>query len=72
MVSNPTSQLHRDKLSIVALGDELANKGRLHAAHLCYLAAESEWGTFTDKNSKIVLLGSSHHQPFQVCVYDYT
>lgn len=66
MVSNPTGHPQRDKASMVALGDTLAAKHRVHAAHLCYLAAEIEWGVYSNKNSKLVLIGSSPNLPFQV------
>ncbi|XP_068239335.1 protein transport protein Sec16A-like isoform X3 [Palaemon carinicauda] len=65
MISNPTGQSQRDKASVVALGETLASRGQLHAAHFCYLVAEAEWGSFSNKESKLVLIGSSHHLPFQ-------
>ncbi|XP_064113665.1 protein transport protein Sec16A-like [Macrobrachium nipponense] len=65
MVSNPTGQSQRDKASVVALGETLASRGQLHAAHFCYLVAETEWGSFSNKESKLVLIGSSHNLPFQ-------
>lgn len=66
MVSNPTGHTQRDRSSIVALGDTLASRGQLHAAHFCYLVAEAEWGTYSNKSSQLVLIGSSHNLPFQV------
>lgn len=66
MISNPTGTSHKDRASIVALGDTLAARGQLHAAHFCYLVAEVEWGSYTCKDSKLVLIGASHHLPFQV------
>lgn len=65
MVSNPTGHTQRDRASIVALGDTLASRGQLHAAHFCYLVAEAEWGTYSNKSSQLVLIGSSHNLPFQ-------
>ncbi|KAK7082621.1 hypothetical protein SK128_025546 [Halocaridina rubra] len=65
MVSNPTGQSQRDKASIISLGETLAARGQLHAAHFCYLVAEADWGCFSNKQSKLVLIGSSHHLPFQ-------
>ncbi|XP_066961038.1 LOW QUALITY PROTEIN: uncharacterized protein Sec16 [Macrobrachium rosenbergii] len=65
MISNPTGQSQRDKASVVALGETLASRGQLHAAHFCYLVAETEWGSFSNKESKLVLIGSSHNLPFQ-------
>ncbi|KAK8734651.1 hypothetical protein OTU49_005913 [Cherax quadricarinatus] len=65
MISNPTGNVQRDQASIVALGDTLASQGQLHAAHFCYLVAEVEWGSYSNKDSKLVLIGSSHQLPFQ-------
>jgi len=39
-------------------------RGCLHASHFCYLMAQLEFGVFSHKSSKIVLLGSSHFKPF--------
>nr|XP_045604397.1 uncharacterized protein LOC123762115 isoform X6 [Procambarus clarkii] len=65
MISNPTGHTQRDRASIVALGDTLASQGQLYAAHFCYLMAEVEWGSYSNKDSKLVLIGSSHQLPFQ-------
>ena len=37
-----------------------ATKHCLHASHFCYLMAQVDFGSFSKKNSKIVLIGSSH------------
>lgn len=66
MVSNPTGQPQRDRASLTMLGDTLARRGRLHAAHFCYLVAEVAPGSYSQKDSKLVLVGSSHSLPFQV------
>lgn len=66
MVSNPTGATHKDRASIVLLGDTLAARGQLHAAHFCYLVAGMEWGSYTCKDSKLVLIGASNNLPFQV------
>ena len=39
-------------------------KGQLYASHFCYLAGQAEFGHFSHKMSKLVLLGSSHMLPF--------
>jgi len=39
-------------------------RGCLHASHFCYLMAQLDFGVFSHKSSKIVLLGSSHFKPF--------
>lgn len=66
MVSNPTGASHKDHASIVMLGDTLAARGQLHAAHFCYLVAGVEWGSYACKDSKLVLIGASNNLPFQV------
>ena len=66
MISNPTGATHKDQASIVALGDTLAGRGQLHAAHFCYLVADVKWGSYTCKDSKLVLIGANHQLPFQV------
>ncbi|XP_042236039.1 uncharacterized protein LOC121875530 isoform X3 [Homarus americanus] len=65
MISNPTGHTQRDRASIVTLGDTLATQGQLYAAHFCYLMAEVEWGSYSSKDSKLVLIGASHQLPFQ-------
>ena len=45
--------------SIITLGDFLLAKGQLYAAQFCYLVSEAEWGVFSNKCAKLVLLLSS-------------
>ena len=66
MISNSSGDVNHDKATIIALGDTLLNRGQLHAAHFCYLVAHAEWGSYSNKSSKLVLIGSSHNQSFQV------
>ena len=54
---NSSSDL--DKKSIVTLGDTLSARGFLLAAHFCYLVAQVEFGSYSNKASKLVLLSSS-------------
>ncbi|ESO98713.1 hypothetical protein LOTGIDRAFT_231137 [Lottia gigantea] len=61
ILSNHTSKSDIDRKSITTLGDTLAAKGCLHASHFCYLMAQVNFGVFTKKTSKIVLIGSSHN-----------
>ncbi|KAL1424404.1 hypothetical protein MTO96_020191 [Rhipicephalus appendiculatus] len=60
ILSNPSSRPEVDARSITTLGDVLASRGCLSAAHFCYLMAQVEFGTYACKSSKMVLLGSSH------------
>lgn len=66
ILSNPSSRPEVDARSVTALGDVLASRGCLSAAHFCYLMAQVEFGTYSCKSSKLVLLGSSHQTlPFE-------
>ncbi|XP_037269079.2 uncharacterized protein LOC119160912 isoform X3 [Rhipicephalus microplus] len=66
ILSNPSSRPEVDARSITTLGDVLASRGCLSAAHFCYLMAQVEFGTYACKSSKMVLLGSNHHTlPFE-------
>ncbi|XP_059352135.1 protein transport protein Sec16A-like isoform X3 [Daphnia carinata] len=53
-----------DKKSIVTLGDTLSARGFLLAAHFCYLVAQVEFGSYSNKASKLVLLSSSSSLAF--------
>ncbi|TMS20835.1 Protein transport protein Sec16B [Larimichthys crocea] len=65
MLSNETGDPAVQQKAIVTMGDTLASKGLLHAAHVCYLTAGVPFGAFTQKAERLVLLGSSHRQPFE-------
>ncbi|KAM9357997.1 protein transport protein Sec16B [Symphorus nematophorus] len=65
MLSNETGDPAIQQKAIVTMGDTLASKGLLHAAHVCYLTAGVPFGVFTQKAERLVLLGSSHRQSFE-------
>ncbi|XP_042340051.1 protein transport protein Sec16B, partial [Plectropomus leopardus] len=65
MLSNETGNPAVQQKAIVTMGDTLASKGLLHAAHVCYLTAGVPFGAFTQKAERLVLLGSSHRQSFE-------
>ncbi|XP_007448604.1 PREDICTED: LOW QUALITY PROTEIN: protein transport protein Sec16B [Lipotes vexillifer] len=46
--------------TIVTMGDTLAGKGLVEAAHFCYLTAHVPFGSYTVKTDHLALLGSSH------------
>ncbi|XP_004688187.1 PREDICTED: protein transport protein Sec16B [Condylura cristata] len=56
------SELHQR--AIVTMGDMLAGKGLVEAAHFCYLMAHVPFGHYTVKTDHLALLGSSHSQAF--------
>lgn len=63
MLSNETGDPAVQQKAIVTMGDTLASKGLVHAAHVCYLTAGVPFGVFSQKADRLVLLGSSHRQP---------
>lgn len=65
ILSNDTEESLVKQKSITTMGDTLASRGLLHSAHVCYLTAGLPFGAFTQKDERLVLLGSSHRQPFK-------
>ncbi|XP_017335824.1 protein transport protein Sec16B isoform X1 [Ictalurus punctatus] len=64
ILSNETGDSALHYKSIVNLGDILASRGLLHAAHICYLTARTPFGWYTNKTQHLVLLSSSHSASF--------
>lgn len=64
VLSNLTHTLDLDTRTITTMGDTLASKGLIDAAHFCYLMAQVDLGVFTKKSTKMVLIGSNHSLPF--------
>lgn len=65
ILSNPSNLPDVDSRSITTLGDTLASRGCLPAAQFCYIMAQVEFGTFEQKNSKLVLLSADHRLSFE-------
>ncbi|XP_071343356.1 protein transport protein Sec16B [Trachinotus anak] len=65
MLSNETGDPAVHQKAIITMGDTLASRGLLHAAHMCYLTAGVPFGPFTQKAERLVLLGSSHRNSFE-------
>ncbi|CAL1294283.1 unnamed protein product [Larinioides sclopetarius] len=65
ILANPSGQPDVDSRSITTLGDTLASKGCLCAAHFCYIMAQVDFGTYEQKSSKLVLLTADHSLPFE-------
>ncbi|XP_041368328.1 protein transport protein Sec16A-like isoform X2 [Gigantopelta aegis] len=65
ILSNHSSKPDHDRKCISILGDTLASKGCLHASHFCYIMAQTGFGTFSKKTSKLVLIGASHNLPLE-------
>ncbi|XP_069336352.1 protein transport protein Sec16B isoform X3 [Eulemur rufifrons] len=64
ILSNQTGDAELHQRTIVTMGDTLAGKGLVEAAHFCYLTAHRPFGYYTVKTDHLVLLGSSHSQEF--------
>ncbi|XP_061555389.1 protein transport protein Sec16A isoform X2 [Phycodurus eques] len=64
VLSNLTHTLDLDTRTITTMGDTLASKGLIDAAHFCYLMAQAGLGVYTKKTTKMVLIGSNHSLPF--------
>ncbi|CAL9695858.1 unnamed protein product [Knipowitschia caucasica] len=65
ILSNDTSDSAVKGRAIATMGDTLASRGLLHSAHVCYLTTGLPFGAFTQKDERLVLLGSSHRQSFK-------
>ncbi|XP_054977196.1 protein transport protein Sec16B [Sorex araneus] len=64
VLSNQAAEPELQRRAIVTLGDTLASKGLVEAAHFCYLMAHVPFGYYPVKTDPLVLLGSSHSQAF--------
>ncbi|NXH70934.1 SC16B protein, partial [Hydrobates tethys] len=64
MLSNKVGDTELNHRAIVTMGDTLASKGAVEAAHFCYLMADIPFGYFEAKADRMALLGSSHRQAF--------
>uniref|UniRef100_A0A2K5DJX3 Protein transport protein sec16 n=1 Tax=Aotus nancymaae TaxID=37293 RepID=A0A2K5DJX3_AOTNA len=60
ILSNQAGDPELYQRAIVTMGDTLAGKGLVEAAHFCYLVAHVPFGHYTVKTDHLVLLGSSH------------
>ncbi|XP_072295391.1 protein transport protein Sec16B-like [Eucyclogobius newberryi] len=65
ILSNETSDPAVKQKAVSTMGDTLASRGLLHSAHVCYLTAGLPFGAFTQKDERLVFLGSSHRRPFK-------
>uniref|UniRef100_A0A8B9M6K8 Protein transport protein Sec16B n=1 Tax=Accipiter nisus TaxID=211598 RepID=A0A8B9M6K8_9AVES len=64
MLSNKVGDMDLNHRAIITMGDSLAGRGAVEAAHFCYLMADIPFGYFRAKADRMVLLGSSHCQAF--------
>ncbi|XP_021563816.1 protein transport protein Sec16A [Carlito syrichta] len=64
VLSNLSNNVDVEARTMATMGDTLASKGLLDAAHFCYLMAQVGFGVYTKKTTKLVLIGSNHSLPF--------
>ncbi|CAH6789344.1 protein transport protein Sec16B [Phodopus roborovskii] len=64
ILSNQAGDTEVYQRAIVSMGDALAGKGLVEAAHFCYLMAHVPFGHYTVKTDHLALLGSNHSQEF--------
>uniref|UniRef100_A0A8C3PQT3 Protein transport protein Sec16B n=1 Tax=Calidris pygmaea TaxID=425635 RepID=A0A8C3PQT3_9CHAR len=64
LLSNKVGDMELNHRAMVTMGDTLAGKGAVEAAHFCYLMADIPFGYFGVKADRMALLGSSHRQAF--------
>ncbi|KAG8518657.1 LOW QUALITY PROTEIN: Protein transport protein Sec16A [Galemys pyrenaicus] len=64
VLSNLSNNVDVESRTMATMGDTLASKGLLEAAHFCYLMAQVGFGVYTKKTAKLVLIGSNHSLPF--------
>ncbi|XP_061290026.1 protein transport protein Sec16A isoform X3 [Bos javanicus] len=64
ILSNLSSSVDVESRAMATMGDTLASKGLIDAAHFCYLMAQVGFGVYTKKTAKLVLIGSNHSLPF--------
>nr|XP_057928152.1 protein transport protein Sec16B isoform X2 [Doryrhamphus excisus] len=65
MLSNETGDSTLRQRAVVTMGDTLASRGLVHAAHVCYLMSGVPFGAFTETTARMVLLGCSHKDTFR-------
>ncbi|NXF56967.1 SC16B protein, partial [Ciccaba nigrolineata] len=64
MLSNKVGDMELNCRAIITMGDTLAGRGAVEAAHFCYLMADIPFGYFGAKADRMALLGSNHRQAF--------
>nr|XP_036863595.1 protein transport protein Sec16A isoform X5 [Manis javanica] len=64
VLSNLNNNMDVESRAMITMGDTLASRGLLDAAHFCYLMAQVGFGVYTKKTTKLVLIGSNHSLPF--------
>ena len=64
IISNTSANPEIIRRSISTLGDTLAARSDIFAAHFCYILSQCDFGSYGTNNVKIVLIGANHHKPY--------
>lgn len=65
VISNTSANPDVNRRSISTLGDTLATRGDIHAAHFCYILSQVDFGAYGSSSSvKLVLIGANHHKSY--------
>ncbi|XP_011312055.1 uncharacterized protein Sec16 [Fopius arisanus] len=64
IISNTSGNPEINHRSISTMGDTLAARGDLYAAHFCYILAEIDFGNYGKLGTKIVLIGANHNKHY--------
>ncbi|XP_012286422.1 uncharacterized protein LOC105702982 isoform X2 [Orussus abietinus] len=64
IISNTSANPEINRKSITTLGDTLATRGNIHAAHFCYILSQIDFCSYNTTSGKLVLIGSNHHKPY--------
>lgn len=64
IISNTSANPDVNRRSITILGDTLASRGDIHAAHFCYILAQVDFSSYDSRDAKLVLIGANHHRPY--------
>ncbi|XP_067388672.1 protein transport protein Sec16B isoform X2 [Emydura macquarii macquarii] len=64
MLSNQVGDAELNHRAIITMGDTLAGRGLIEAAHFCYLMANVPFGQYGVKTDHMALLGSDPSQTF--------
>ncbi|CAL1681823.1 unnamed protein product [Lasius platythorax] len=64
IISNTSANPEINRRSITTLGDTLFTRGDIHAAHLCYILAQIDFGAYGANGVKLVLIGANQNKPY--------
>ncbi|XP_063973420.1 uncharacterized protein LOC135160622 isoform X2 [Diachasmimorpha longicaudata] len=65
IISNTSVNPEINRKSITTMGDTMATRGDIYAAHFCYILAEIDFGNYGKSDEKIVLIGANHNKHYE-------